>query len=255
MSKNSTEKQLLDDIGTKQQNLIATQIENGQYFVQANKWYKSMYLYPYNQAFYTLLMLLILITTVVVVISIINKQYTSEKIPLAVYNDDQVYFISHIKPLARSYENTNISIARYMLEYYISLRESYSPSLLNEIKWKNFFEQVQALSSRRVFSEFVRYMDTNTNQMSPVLLYRTNTIRVISDIKIIFPEGNYNKPDMATVYFKSTEKGRETGETKEWKANIAFDMSDMYTEYPVQNNLHFIVIKYNITPINSSTKP
>ena len=237
---------------SNRQAMVAEQIEGGQYFVQAKKWYDMIYLYPYTQAFYTLMMLLLLLSSVIVAIGILNMQYTSKKIPFAVYADDQVSFISYIRPLAVSYENTNISIARYLAEYYVKLRETYSPGLLDEGAWQNFFERVQATSSRRVFSEFVRYMDTQSNPMSPVLLYRTNVERMISVTYSVFPEGHYNKPDHVTVYFKATERGREFDETQAWKAELTFDMSDMYTNADEQSSMYFTVIKYKVTPVSSS---
>lgn len=235
------------DTNLAKETMLSGLIEDGQFFVMANKWYNIKYLYPYTQALWTLIMVLLLGITVLVVGSILNMQYTSKKIPFSVYIDNQVDYISYIRPLAGSYESTNISIARYLVSYYVKLRESYNPTLLDESSWQSFFNQIQALSSRRVFSEFVRYMDTQSNPQSPVLLYRTTFERVINEIQIIFPEGDYNKPDTATVYFKAIARGRESSETKNWKAEITFDMSDMSTG--VQNKLYFTVIKYITEPM------
>ncbi len=227
-------------------NLIITarKMENNGYFEDAKSWYAWRYIYPYTQLFYIIMTLIFVSLSAVIIVNACGIEYSIKKVPFSIFSVDEINDIPSIIPIAKGYEDINISIARYLLGQYVSNRESYKGSLLQENEWKAMLDKISNTSSHKVFSEFVRYVNTQ-NPNSPVIKYRLSIERIISIISVEFP-ANIDKPSSAKVLFKATEKSKNTANDSYWLAEIDFDIPDIYKTYLEKSDMNFTVMRYKV---------
>ncbi|CAL7960842.1 putative type IV secretion system protein [Alphaproteobacteria bacterium] len=224
---------------------IAQKVESGEYFEEAKQWYAFTYLHPHTQAFYTCILAIAFVISAYIVHSVASTQYLALKLPFPIYVDDVVNYVSRIKPLFDGHERINASVARYFLDKYVTLRENYGGALLNPDNAQKLLSQVKNLSSRRVFSEFYKYLDIQINPHSPILKYRSSVSRMIRITSIEFPN-TVDKPSTAKVKFTAYEKDGDSVQGEDWVAQIYFDMPDIYNVYKKRTELHFVVMTYQV---------
>ena len=222
------------------------QIESGEYFERARNWYADKYLSPNTQVAALLIFFITAaIGTYFIVDSMLDK-YFSVKYPVPIYVDDQINFQSRIKSLAEGYESIDISVARYLVAQYVIHREEYKYNGTNQDVVQEKLSAIRASSSRRVFSDYLSYMSPQKNPNSPILQYKLQTERVISVISVYFPE-KVDRPSIAKVAFKATEKNSEGEESSYWLAELNFSLNNIMNVLDYKSNLNFIVTSYQVT--------
>jgi type IV secretory pathway component VirB8 len=222
---------------------IEEQLQDGSYFKEASSWYAHIFLEPYSQKVYQFLATITIILATYILIEIANTDYIQTKVPFAIYFDDNLDFISRIKPITQGNESINTSYARYFLKYYVGLHESY------DLEWEQNIYRLKALSSLRIYNNYLQMMDPNSNPESPVLRYKGHTTRNIEIVDVILPEQAIH--DKGTVIFKAIEKNngqqQEVNNFSIWQADVEFAMTDFNKVIKDKLAPRFIVTRYNVT--------
>jgi len=226
--------------------LIAKMVDSGEYFSEAKNWYAYKYIYPYTHRFYILLVGVFVACFTYLMIQVSVIDYIKKKYPFPIYFEDVVKLYPKIKGISKGIEPIPISVSRYLLSQYVITRESYDYNMLNKESWERMLRRIRAMSSRKIFSNFVDYIDTSKNPESPVLRYKYNVKRIINIEKVVFPSNSYN-PDTAKVYFTASEKGKDVDNTHRYIANIEFSMTDVDNVIDNDAPLQFTVTKYIVT--------
>lgn len=219
------------------------QIESGEYFEKARNWYADKYLGVNTQVIASSIFLLIISTGAYFVVDSMMDKYFAVKYPVPIYVDDQVDFQSRIKSLAQGYESIDISVVRYLIAYYVINREEYRYNGLNQDIIPEKLLSIRSTSSRRVYTNYLNYMDPQKNPDSPILKYKLQTERTISIESIKFPEG-VNRPNTAHVIFKAIEKNSTKESASYWLAEINFSLNSITNVLDYKSNLNFIVTAY-----------
>jgi|GEM_PF-3769896 len=228
---------------------ITSKIQSGEYFKEARDWYAVKYLSIKTQHLYLFIIALLSVCSTYIAIgtSILNQTTISYPIPL--YFNNSMQYFPQILPLSQPGDTINISVGRYMVNYYITKREGYNPLKIDPENWAKHLSQIQSLSSRRVFSQYQAWVDPTINPDSPLITYKDNTERTI-DIKDIIFDRNEAIPSSAVVMFTSTEKTRDSAISSNWSAEIKFSMADAGMAIEDPSDMQFVVTAYNATPIN-----
>ncbi|MDJ1407181.1 MAG: type IV secretion system protein [Candidatus Midichloria sp.] len=135
-------------------------------------------------------------------------------------------FQSRIKSLAQGDESIDISVVRYLIAYYVINREEYRYNGLNQDTIQEKLSSIRSTSSRRVYTNYLNYMDPQKNPDSPILKYKLQIERTISIESIKFPEG-VNRPNTACVIFKAIEKNSTKESASYWLAEINFSLNSI----------------------------
>lgn len=219
------------------------QIESGEYFEKARNWYADKYLGVNTQVIASSIFLLIISTGAYFVVDSMMDKYFAVKYPVPIYVDDQVDFQSRIKSLAQGDESIDISVVRYLIAYYVINREEYRYNGLNQDIIQEKLSSIRSTSSRRVYTNYLNYMDPQKNPDSPILKYKLQIERTISIESIKFPEG-VNRPNTAYVIFKAIEKNSTKESASYWLAEINFSLNSITNVLDYKSNLNFIVTAY-----------
>ena len=224
-----------------------------EYFEDAQQWYSSRYWGGYRQTLIIFLMFIVLAFTGYKVYQITKIYAIPQKLPFIMYFDDTDQYYPNIKSVTEEkHESIEISISRYLLERYVKLRESYTNSLLQEQNWHEMLENVRRASSKKVFSEFVAYMDAYQNPDSPILKYRLSTERDIDILSVKFDKFiNEKNPISAIINFKATVISRDNSESKYKRAKINFRIGNLRVRQALEGEgarypLFFKVTEYKV---------
>jgi type IV secretory pathway component VirB8 len=249
-----TEENLLSGATAKTQRFTKTQIFVDQvFFDRAKEWYKIKYLAEWQFLCFIIIIFLILIPAGYTTYKVTAAYYKPQSVPFAIYFDNNVESYPNIRPIVeQKHETISISLARYILSQYVIMRESYTRELLQEKNWNTMFEHMQHLSSRRVFDDFVRFMDTRENPDSPVLQYHFAGDRKIKILSVVFD--HQEKPTAATIYFNAIIKNNDQIRVEQKKALINFNISDIESKNRKKNKdenepLFFMIMSYNIKSV------
>lgn len=185
-------------------NLIAEAINSGEYFKDAREWYAYKYLYPIKHRYYGLIIGAITLCFALLIMKSALLDDIQLKYPFPIYINDQVHDFSQIRTLAHGQEALPISIARYLASEYVSVREQYHYDDLTKTRWESRLKRTMALSSKKIFSDYIDSVDPAKNPDSPLLRYKANARREIQVKSVKFPKGN-RAPELAKIYYQATE--------------------------------------------------
>lgn len=231
---------------TKQE--LLEQINNNTYFAEARSWYAMLFLEPHTHRFYQFLISMLALFSTGVMLVIINTEYIRTQVPFAIYFDEQLDYFPRIQAISKAEEPINISYARYFAKYYVKLREKYN---LEDQENKNIL--LKAISSLRIYDDYLAFMDPNQNPDSPILKYKAHTTREINIVDVQFLR-DVTMPDQATVIFRAVEKNNNN-KVKEveslWRADISFAMTDVNNILSQNIKPRFTVTKYQVHPVDA----
>lgn len=214
---------------------IAELVESGEYFIESRKWFCRMYLSVYTQHIYSLILALTVIITSFIIYTLAQGNYEIQHIPFAIYATDPTEKFPKISALNNGKEEMMISVARYLVSHYVKLRETYEPTFSENDKLTSHLEKIRKLSSRQVYSDFVSFVDPNSNPSSPILRYRDNVTRKIEIKKVHFTP-YLSKPDGAIIEYAATEIINNTVvNTRDFAVEVIFDVN-------IIKNLHKVDI-------------
>lgn len=222
------------------------QIENGEYFERARNWYADKYLAVDTQTFALSLCLIVILIGGYFSIDSMMDKYFAIKYPIPVYVDDQINFRLNIKPLTRGSESIDTSVSRALLTRYVINREEYRYNGVNLDIIQEKFASIRSNSSRRIYTNYLNYMDPQKNPDSPILKYKLQTERMIEILSVNFPKG-IDRPEFAKIMFRSVEKHGEKELISYWSTDINFSLNNITDILDNKNELNFIVTSYTVT--------
>jgi type IV secretory pathway component VirB8 len=228
---------------------IAAKVQTGEYFKEARNWYAVKYISIKSQGLAWAIFCGISVASAFILLKTLSLNYTPQQYPFAVYFHDSVRYFPQILPISQPNDaSTNISIARYMLGYYVKIREEYNPLKISQKDWDNKKARVEKLSSKRILSGYQDSIDPTINPDSPIILYKDNTERVITVDRIVFTGGEL-VPYEAEVYYTATETSRESRTSSRWISRLKFSMGDVEHTSSDSRDLQFIVTSYETTQL------
>lgn len=224
--------------------LLNSKIESGEYFEEARFWYAIRYIAPHYHLTYVLLACLIIFMAALVASDTATFQSAVDERPFPLYTEDATQYFSRIKRLTIASESLTIAVARYLLEQYVTSREQYISYDLTPEEWQNTLNRVRESSSRKVFDQYIKYIDPVLNSSSPVLKYKMQASRFIQVQSVEFQK-NTDRPNYADVLFVATEKTSDTSDSSYWIARVNFSMSSINNVLDRKSDLDFIVTDYS----------
>ena len=225
---------------------VTASVDSGEYFIDAQNWYKYKYIHPFSHRSFLFILSVIITALFVGIATNINTLFpivTSVRYSTMTNNEEaksaQVIRADQIanNPLA--------SIADIMIRNYVNQRETYDYNNL-----KKQFIYVKNNSTRMVFRRFYNYMNIN-NPSSPVLLYQKDITRSSS---IIASKSLTNTK--AEVKFRSIAKnsGGEVVEDMIWQTIIDYEIDQININLPHGSRFNFTVTDYQLKLLEDRKK-
>lgn len=226
--------------------LIATYIESGDYYSDARSWYDYKYLAMTSQNAIVKAIIVLIGIAFLGMIYMYSLNVVSKKYPFPIYSYDETQYFPHIKPLAYQKEPISLSVSRYLVKKYVEFRESYEYSNYSGEEKDVQVQKVKSFSSRKVFRQYLDYIDPESNPSSPLVLYKLHTIKKITITDVKFLSANE-----AEVYYTATIINKRDYNSKQdndnatkWKSNVSFRLSDIANVLTKKQKLNFIVTDY-----------
>lgn len=226
--------------------VIAEMIENESYFKEAHAWYNWKFLSPYSHRLYMLIICLTICVFAGLIVQVIFLATSKQEYPFPIYVDDQINFFSKMIPLSDKVEPIPTSMAKYFAKEYIETRESYNYDYLNTEEWRGLLLKIRAMSSRKIYGQYMDYLDSSKNADSPEVRYKRHTRRLINVDSVVIPPKQESAPSSAIVYFTAIEQGRREYVTSKWIANLEFTMTNLDKLIEDKYPLQFAVTKYEV---------
>lgn len=221
------------------------------YLEEGKAWYASCYLGLKFDVLRCLMSFLLIFLTLIPVMKIVDFSSSIVIMPFPMFVEEDLDEVRHIKSLFDPDKAIDESVAAYMVERYVLLREKYAPSILEEKSWSNLLINLDGLSSYKTFDEYLDYMLPNKNPHSPILKYRFNTFVQAEVESVRMTKYSTKKPIAAVVDFFTTEckEKYEKCKIEHWTANLDFEMSDINKLHLTGNgskpDFNFRVLKYS----------
>ena len=199
------------------------------YVDDSKNWYKKNYLQLKVDSRKVIISFLCILCIMSLVKEMLDIKTNTIKLNFPIYVEDDADEVHHIKSLFNSDQSIEEVIARYMIERYVNLRETYNPQLLEDQNWLKLLNNINGLSSHQTFETYLNYMLPHQNPKSPILQYRFNTIVSTKIENIQMTQFSLSKPIAAKVSFNSTKCNSEYAvcTTENWIVKLQFDMSNI----------------------------
>lgn len=223
--------------------------ESGEYFSDSIRWYERKYLYVIAERSYLILLSIIFIVGLIISYYNINNLLPmNKKVEFAIFTDNSLDYYSRILKLQQKDDlNTEELIAKYLINYYVIMRENYDFNNLKEQE-----EYIKNNSSKQAFKNFKNYMSL-TNVNSPILVFQKRIKKSIKITSIDFPqEYNYGMtPEYAVVKFIAKVYDPLSGITRDstWLANVNFYLPNIKNVINNRSSFQFIVNDYRVQQI------
>lgn len=202
---------------------IRGQLQDGSYFRRARQWFDVIYHRPIaERSYFIVITILAVVTIFFSTLVYLSMQPLVRTVPYTLYSTDIVEELPVIKPLKQSaYEDLNLSIARFLLEDYVTLREGYryDVSLL-----EYNFNRVRGTTSEGEFLNYQAQINPE-NASSPFNKYGRNGTREIFISTSVIDFDIY--PQMAQVYFATKTQANNRRDENSWIANITFRLPEL----------------------------
>jgi type IV secretory pathway component VirB8 len=228
---------------------IAEKVRDGSYFKDAMAWYNSKYLAPITERSMVCVFFIAALCAVVpIVVLLSNVAATFIRLPFPMYVDDTTNYYTVIRPLVAQGEESQTTIAKYLIDDYIRSREEYFHKKVNAEKLRNLLKKMKFSSTKQVLNEYIGYM-SETNPYSPLMRYKDHTDRVI-DIKSYSFSGSDQTSGKANVVFDAKEISNDgTVKTSSWQVVMSYRLPDIAVISKTGAPLRFVVGHYRAKPL------
>jgi type IV secretion system protein VirB8 len=216
--------------------LIAEEINSGQYFIEARKWYNDIFLKPASGAAFMCAASLVVLAIFIFSMYSVSRIYPlSRQVDVVVFLKNTVDFYPKLKPLPDKNKPLKQAVVEYLGSRYIQAREDYGSK-----RFSAHYHFVLHSSAKRVFDKY--YSAIN------------NTIAALrkdgekSDIQIISKSSDENS---ITVNFRKKVyniKGKLLSNST-WKAKMKYHLSDYDFTKSTDAKINFIVTQYDLEKI------
>lgn len=223
---------------------IQRYVDSGQYFEDAKKWYAGKYIMPYTERAVMLFLGLWVALGTYLLMQTTIQDFQVKEYPFPIYALDQVKYFPYIKPISKIKEPINISVARYLASEYVKLREGYWSIDFAEDNKDFHDKRISALSSRRMYREYLNFIDPRLNPDSPLIKYKNQVQRNIT-IKSIKLSGAPGFPERAVITYEATERSSAGETSSTFMAEMNFTLLDLEKEKMIgSNQIGFTVTSY-----------
>jgi len=224
---------------------IQRYVDIGDYFTDARQWYAYKYLLPYTLRTLAFIFFAIAALAAYIMFNLYQQESEVKIQPFPMFAYDSVNYYPRAKPISNVKEPINISVARYLSSEYIKFRESYNfKNLENETSKTVLRNKIKSLSSRKVYNEYLDYIDPVKNPNSPIIIYKdTKEIEVqIDSVELM---GQWDFPETAKITFSKIENDGDNKVVTKWNADISFTMLDLDKKNENgSSNLSFTITYY-----------
>lgn len=224
---------------SRKRNNVKELIKSKRYFDAGFNWYFNKYLGFFWQK-RLFLYLFFIIASVGGFASYLNYATLSEKPIIAkiVANIDSSDEMSIIRSLkTKNIKDPNLLIAYYLIEKYVTIRESYSYSNLDY--QKNFLFNN---STSFIYIDYKKSIDL-TNSSSPIILFGTRNIINIEIDNILVKLDDNRFPNKAEVTFHLIDVARKKI-IGYYQAELEFFMNNVYFVTPDATRFTFTMLRY-----------
>ncbi len=237
----------MDDINRS----IIQNIKDGQYYLEARKWYVNKFIYVVSERSYVAILLIcyvICLSALGVFYSRVNPMAGEEAYLIPVPDVTTQY--ATIKHLGNAEQAPQLSVTKHMLEIYVTQRESYNFKQITE----QLAGDLDFIQQTTVASEYLKYKNyiSINNPFSPVMLYQdSNRIDIkITKINILKSDEKYSQ---AVVYYNSILHNFVTNMkvVTPMVANINFQIDEI-KNVTNNNKLNFSVLSYTVNKIKQN---
>jgi type IV secretion system protein VirB8 len=212
-------------------------IDSGEYFMDAQHWYKHKYIYPFSQrSFVFILSTIICALFIGIVVNIRGLFPVVIQVKYSINADTGANKAASITRANQVDDKPLASITDIMLRNYVTQREQYDYELL-----KKQFVYVKNNSTRIVFRRFYNYMNID-NSSSPVLRYQ-------KDIKRrVVVKSSFITDTKAEIEFDAIAKDSadEIVEYTTWRATIEYEIDHINNNLPSGSRFNFTVTDYQL---------
>lgn len=216
---------------------ITKQIENGQYFVDARKWYITEYVepIPYRARLFCIVVLIVCLVGIIAV-SIQSILPLEKSLRYAVFIQNGTVRESAQVIKANSVQNNPLlSIAEIIIRNYVKSYEEYSYSSMEQRN--SYIQNTSASMVSKSFTETFSFSNPN----SPVLLYQKDIDRHITVKSVKFVDSTHADVSFSSIAHDSRGVAIEN---MDWEAYIAFNIDQINIKLPANSPFHFIVTDY-----------
>ena len=230
---------------TNKRNITNELIKNKKYFSIGFQWYFDKYLgFFWQRKLFSVLFFLVCIA-VFFLFRMNMGILMDSKIPAPVVtyidNYDDIAFIKKLK--LKDSTDPNLIVANYLVEKYVTIRESYN---FNDLDFQRKF--LLNNSTSFLYLEYEQYTDVS-NPTSPLLIYGKDEILTVDIQNVKVMQDDSELPTRADVLFKVYR--RAIGKNKlllgTYNANVEFYMNDIYSIKKQENaTFNFSVLRYSV---------
>ncbi len=221
-------------------------IESGEYFIDAQKWYRYKYIYPFSQRSFVIILS-------VIICSLFAGTFISIRtlFPLTTQVKYSVNAETSAKKTAQIIRASNINndpikaITEIMCQHYVEQREKYNYDAL-----KNQFIYIKNNSTRIAFRRFYNSMSID-NPDSPVLKYQKNTKRDVNIISSKFITNNKMQVKFRSI---ATNDTSEIIEDMLWLATLEYEIDQIDSSLPSGSRFNFTVTNYQLKLLQNKKK-
>jgi type IV secretory pathway component VirB8 len=198
---------------------IAESVRSGEYFRKARTMYDFLVHDLMTERYlYVGITALSILVFIIAIIALQSLYPLKTPVPFIFNIDNVVDDIPNIKTLMeRRKEDPSVSLLRFLVENYVTLREEYSIGQFERDK-----SGVVSQSSPAVLSDYQQMVDPR-NPESPLALYQRVAARKVRIVSSRLLEGG---DEMEIVYEAVVEGKGELKKTR-WQSNIAFKYSGL----------------------------
>lgn len=222
---------------------IAKNVRSGRYFADAREWYAVRYLTPVAER--TGLILIAIFAMVAGSVAVLASYHMFPIVnpyELVLKTDDTIDHYTSIEKLTRKGVSTRQVVAQYLIENYVTVRESY-----NYKEFEPQFKRMQHASSKKVFREFQHEMDLK-NPLSRPVIYGKDITRDVKVLSFAFDKVGRHTEAAAVVYETIVDSGVQKN-VERWGAYIEYTLSDI--DRAIHNKeIEFIVTDYKVRKLD-----
>lgn len=226
---------------------ISEMVKSGRYFTEFFEFYSVKYLYQLTIRSQFLILFALLGFAAFTSFETFKQDYKTSSLAFAIYAVDEVKYFPILKPLATKKESIEVSVARYMIDRYVKLRERYDPMDYTEDSATAYQNRIYALSSRQMIDQYQAFINPETNPDSPILKYKNRIIRnvTIKSINLLPENGVTDSAEVIfdVMYYNKTTK--EFSPKEEYQAMVKYIINNIDRVYSKEEKLYFAVTDYN----------
>ena len=205
---------------------VKNSVETGEYFAAARNWYDVIYHRPLGERSFFILLTFFAFVTILFSVLVYLSMFPLNRItPYIIRSDDlaeDIPFIRNIKAVPE--EDLNVSVARFLVQNYVGLREEYRYDVN---KLEQDYNRLRVTTADKEFSAYQELVSPQ-NPASPYNKYGRNMVRevAISGVQLSLN----TTPKTAKVYFTTTLVDGINQQQESWEATISYQFPTLVVD-------------------------